>query len=324
MPLTFDYPLEQLKTYQGINPRPADFDAYWEKALVEMYSVDPAVELVPAEFQVPGADCFHLYFNGVGGARVHVKFLRPAKVTSLCPAVLMFHGYSGDSNDWSHKLGYVSQGFVVAALDSRGQGGLSEDRGGVTGNTLHGHIIRGLDDALAGQPEKLLYRQHFLDTAQLAKIIMDMPEVDASQVCATGWSQGGALTVACAALEPRIRKAAPVYPFLSDYQRVWEMDQARDAYVELKEYFRHFDPQHAREAAIFEKLGYVDVQYLAPRIQADILWGTGLMDTICPPSSQFAAFNKITSRKAMAIFPDFGHEELPGLNDQIFQFFLKS
>ena len=135
-------------------------------------------------------------------------------------------------------------------------------------------------------------------------------------------SQGGALTVACAALEPRIKKAAPVYPFLSDYKRVWEMDQARDAYVELKEYFRHFDPQHTHEDDIFENLGYVDIQYLAPRIRADILWGTGLMDTICPPSSQFAAYNKITSRKSMAIFPDFGHEELPGLNDQIFQFFL--
>ena len=29
MPLCFDFPFEQLKTYLGINPRPADFDAYW-------------------------------------------------------------------------------------------------------------------------------------------------------------------------------------------------------------------------------------------------------------------------------------------------------
>ena len=69
-------------------------------------------------------------------------------------------------------------------------------------------------------------------------------------------------------------------------------------------------------------LGYVDIQNLAPRIRAEILWGTGLMDTVCPPSSQFAAYNKVTSPKRMAIFPDFGHEDLPGLNDQIFQFLL--
>ena len=322
MPLTFDFPLEQLKTYQGINPRPADFDEYWDRAISEMRSLDPHLALEPAEFQVPGVKCFHLYFSGVGGARVHAKFLRSEKILAPCPAVLMFHGYSCDSNDWALKLNFVAQGFVVAALDSRGQAGLSEETGGVIGNTLHGHIIRGLEDALAGRPEKLLYRQNFLDTAQLAKIVMEMPEVDAERVCATGWSQGGGLTVACAALEPRIKRAAPVYPFLSDYKRVWNMDEAKDAYEELKEFFRHFDPQHQREEAIFEKLGYIDIQNLAGRIKADVLWGTGLMDTICPPSSQFAAYNKIVSRKKMAIFPDFSHEELPGLNDQIFQFFL--
>lgn len=321
MPLTFDFPLEQLKNYKGINPRPVDFDTFWDDGLAEMRAVPPEVEMIRAEFQVAGVECWHLYFTGVGGARVHAKFLRPAQITAPCPAVLLFHGYAGNSNDWSQKLNYVAQGFVVAALDCRGQGGLSEDRGGVTGNTLHGHIIRGLDDALQGRPEKLLYRQIFLDTAQLAKIVMDMPEVDAGRVCATGWSQGGGLTVACAALEPRIQRAAPVYPFLSDYRRVWEMDLAKDAYLELKDYFRRFDPQHAREGAVFEQLGYVDVQHLARRIQAEVLWGAGLMDTICPPSSQFAAFNKITAPKNMAIFPDFGHEELPGLNDQIFQFF---
>ena len=48
--------------------------------------------------------------------------------------------------------------------------------------------------------------------------------------------------------------------------------------------------------------------------------GTGLMDTICPPRTQFAAYNKITSKKNMVIYPDFGHEGLPGLNDQAFQF----
>jgi cephalosporin-C deacetylase len=60
----------------------------------------------------------------------------------------MFHGYSGSSGDWvGEKLAYAAQGFCVAALDCRGQGGLSEDPGGVRGNTLRGHIIRGLDDA---------------------------------------------------------------------------------------------------------------------------------------------------------------------------------
>jgi cephalosporin-C deacetylase len=323
MPLTFDFPLIELESYQGISPRPQDFDAFWEKSLAEMRATDPQVELIPAEFKAANAACFHMYYTGVGGARIHAKLLQPVKPSHPHPAVLMFHGYTGDSGDWSDKLGYVSEGFTVAAMDCRGQAGLSEDRGGVTGNTLYGHIIRGLDDALNGCPEKLLFRQVFLDTAQLARIVMEMPDVDPDRVGAMGGSQGGALTVACSALEPRIKRAAPVYPFLSDYKRVWEMDQAKDAYAELQEFFRHSDPTHKLEARIFEMLGYIDIEFLASRIQAEVFWGIGLMDTICPPSSQFSVYNKIVSPKTMTIYPDFGHETLPGHNDQVFQFMMR-
>ncbi len=315
MPLV-DMPLEQLYTYQGRNPRPADFDAYWATAIAEMQAIDPQIELRPHGLKTKSAECFDLFYTGVGGARVHAKYLRPKGDSGPHPAVLMFHGYSGSCGDWQDKLSYVSQGYSVAALDCRGQGGYSEDVGGVKGNTLRGHIIRGLDDA----PEKLLFRSLFLDTAQLAKIVMGFPEVDADRVGATGGSQGGGLTLACAALEPRIKKAAPVFPFLCDYQRVWEMDLAVAAYEELKQYFRNFDPLHESEAEIFQKLGYIDNQHLADRIKAEILMPIGLMDTICPPSTQFAAYNRIKSKKSLLIYPDFGHEGLPGSSDKIFDF----
>ncbi len=316
MPLTFDFPLETLKTYTGINPRPSDFDAFWDARLEQMHALDPQVELKPAAFSTPFAECFHLYFTGVAGSRVHAKLLRPRHADTPHPALLMFHGYSANSGDWCDKLGYVAAGYTVAALDCRGQGGRSEDRGGTVGNTLHGHIIRGLDDT----PERMLFVRIFLDTAQLARIVMDMPDVDAARVGVAGGSQGGALTLACAALEPRVRRAAPVYPFLCDYKRVWEMDQAKDAYGELKDYFRRFDPTHAREADVFVKLGYIDVQHLVPRIKARVLMATALMDTVCPPSTQFAAYNKIVSKKNMVLYPDFGHEHLPGHDDKVFGF----
>lgn len=316
MPLV-DMPLDRLHEYKGLNPRPSDFEEYWDTALEEMRSLDPQVELVPYPLKSRFAECFDLYYTGVGGARVHAKYLRPKAAPEPHPAVLMFHGYSGSSGDWHDKLSYVSQGYSVAALDCRGQGGYSEDVGGIKGNTLRGHIIRGLDDA----PEKLLYRSLYLDTAQLAQIVMNMPEVDAARIGATGGSQGGGLTLACAALEPRIKKAAPVFPFLCDYQRVWEMDLASNAYEELKTFFRNFDPRHEREEEIFTRLGYIDNQHLAHRIRAEVLMPVGLMDTICPPSTQFAAYNKIRSPKRLLIYPDFGHEGLPGSGDRIFDFF---
>jgi len=319
MPL-IDLPLPELYRYNGRNPKPNDFEAYWQRAVNQLDDIDPELRLHPVDpVGASQAECFDLWFTGAGGARVYAKFLRPHHRPTPCPAVLMFHGYAGDSGNWHEKLAYVSEGFCVAALDVRGQGGRSEDVGGVKGNTLRGHIIRGLEDHV----DKLLYRDIYLDTVRLARLVMAMPEVDETRVGATGGSQGGALTLAAAALEPRIRLAAPIYPFLCDYLRVWEMDLAKDAYGELREWFRRFDPTHARQQEIFERLGYIDNQFLAPRIQAEILMGTALMDPICPPSTQFAAYNRIQSAKEIVIYPDFGHEDLPGMRDRIFRFLMQ-
>ncbi|MBN1546328.1 MAG: acetylxylan esterase [Syntrophaceae bacterium] len=319
MPIV-DMSLEKLREYEGINPRPADFDGFWDSSLAQMHAIDPEIELVQASFKAPNVECFDLYFTGIGGARIHAKYLRPTNAKAPHPGFVEFHGCSGSSGDWSSKLNYVSAGFSVMSLDCRGQAGLSEDITPVKGNTLNGHIIRGL---IEDSPEKLYYRNVFLDTAQLAGIMMGREEVDPKRVVAHGGSQGGGLTLACAALEPRICRAAPAFPFLCDYKRVWDMDLDQAAYKELRDYFRNFDPRHEKENEIFTKLGYIDNQHLAPRIKAEIKMGTGLIDTVCPPSTQFAAFNKITSKKDTVIYPDFGHEGLPGFNDIVFQWFME-
>ena len=316
MPL-IDKPLKELQSYRGITPVPSDFDEYWAVALKELEANDPKPELVPSKTIHPHhAECFDLWFRGVGGARIHAQYMRPKKHQVAGPALLQFHGYSMNSGDWVDKLGYVGQGIAVAALDCRGQGGASEDNTPVKGDTLNGHFIRGLSDA----PDKLLFRRIFLDAVQLARIVMSFPEINPARVGTTGASQGGALSIACAALEPRISRCVSIFPFLSDYQRVWELDLAKEAYAELRTFFRTFDPRHEREREIFTRLGYIDVKNLAPRIQAKVLMGLSLMDPSCPPSTQFAVYNQIKSEKECAIYPDFAHETLPGFSDLAFNF----
>ena len=313
MPLV-DLPLDALHRYEGRNPRPADFDAYWDRALAELDATDPDVSLTPVPLPVDWAEAFDLEFTGVGGARVYAKLLQPKRPSGA--ALLGFHGYSMSSGDWTDRLGYVANGMTVAAMDCRGQGGRSEDPGGARGNTLNGHIIRGLAD----HEDRLYYRGVFLDTAQLARVVMGLDGVDPSRVGAYGGSQGGGLVLACGALEPRLKRIAPWHPFLSDYLRVWEMDLDVAAYDELRAFFRRFDPRHERHDLTFNRLGYIDVQHLAPRIRAEVLLTTGLMDTVTPPSTVFAAYNKITAPKRLSIYPDFGHEGMPGMNDEVYGF----
>lgn len=316
MPATFDMPLEELRRYRGTSPKPADFDAFWDRGLAEIAALGTDFDLQDADFGTPFAQCEHLVFRGVGNARIHARLVRPRKKQTRGPALLWFHGLGSRAMEWVHMLPYVAMGFTVAAMDCRGQSGRSEDGGAVRGTTLHGHILRGLEDG----PERMLYRHIFLDAAQLARIVATLPSVDPDRVATTGWSQGGALALVCAALEPRIFRAAPVYPYLCDYRRVYELDLDVDAYGELRDWFRYIDPLHRREAEIFERLGYIDVQHFCPRIRGEVFMATGLMDETCPPSTQFAAFNRIGSPKSMDVYPDFAHEDLPDHPDRIFRF----
>ncbi|MDO4294392.1 MAG: acetylxylan esterase [Eubacteriales bacterium] len=309
-------PLEQMKTYRGTNPRPADFDEFWDRGLAQAAACETKVELKPAEFQAKGCECFDLYFSGVDGARIYAQYLRPAGVSEKVPVVFWFHGYSGNSGDWFTKLSWVQQGFAVAAMDCRGQGGKSQDPGGALGSTYIGHIIRGLDDSA----EKLLFRQTFLDTVMLVRAVSAFSEIDETRMAVYGGSQGGGLSLVCAALNPQICCAAVQFPFLCDYKRVYDLDCMGSAYEELRYFFRTADPRHERETEFFTRLGYIDVQYLAERIRADVLWGTALKDQACPASTQFAAYNRLTCKKEMVIYPDFGHEDIRDYMDLGFQF----
>ncbi len=318
MPLQFDMPYEELLIYGGSSPKPDDFDAFWDRSLEELAEVDPDISIEPSSFSAPHAECFDLIFTGTGGSRVYSKLLRPKGAgISERPAFIEFHGYGGSSQDWFNYLGWVGAGYTVAAMDCRGQGGMSEDRGCVSGTTRVGHIVRGIED----DPENMLFRNVFLDTARLTQIVSALPYVNSKRVSVGGGSQGGGLALACAALVPDlIYKTASTFPFLSDFKRIWEMDKAVDAYDEIREYFRRRDPLHQHVDLFWEKLGYIDIQNLAPRIKSKLLMVVGLMDTICPPSTQFAAYNKISSEKELLVYKDYGHENMPQRLDKVFEF----
>ncbi len=318
MPLLFDMPLEECKKYKGINPCPKDFDEYWDSSLAEMRAIDTEIEFVPAKWNFQNVEAYDIWYTGVGGARIHGRCVKPKNLTKPAKTILMLHGYSGQGDDFPALLSWAAQGHVAFSVDARGQAGYSEDVGGVKGNTLSGHIIRGLDDE---DPKKLLFRAIFLDCAQLAYLVMKLDFVDEKDVCCMGGSQGGGLSTACASLEPRIKKASITYPFLTDYKRIWMIDLYKDAYSELSWYFRNRDPHHEREEEIWTKLGYIDVHHLARRIKAEVLMNTGLNDTVCPPSTQFAVYNNISSKKRHKFWFDYGHEGLPNEWNVISDFF---
>lgn len=309
--------INELLQYNGASPCPEDIDKYWDEAVAEMKATAPDVELIKV-WDLPIVECFDMYYTGAGGARIHAKLARPKNITNPTGAVIMFHGYHVRFPEWLRLLFFAGQGFCVAAMDCRGQAGLSEDNSSCTGTTVEGHIIRG---AFESDPGKLLYRSIFLDAAQLAGIVADMDCVDENRLYTFGGSQGGAISLACASLEPRIKKTFPYCPFLCDYKKAYELGGV--AFTEIEQYFVRSDPRHETGDALFERLGYIDIQNLVHRLKADVKMAVGLKDTSCPPQTQFAMFNKIPTNKEYILYPDYGHADYPEVFDLALRWFLE-
>lgn len=94
MPL-IDMPVEKLKTYEGRNPRPADFDEFWDRSLAEMNAIDPEATFTPVPFPSSVMECFDLRFTSTKGARIHAKVMMATSLMdTTCPPSTQFAAYN--------------------------------------------------------------------------------------------------------------------------------------------------------------------------------------------------------------------------------------
>ncbi|MGL4976400.1 MAG: acetylxylan esterase [Cetobacterium sp.] len=307
-----DLPLSELKKYKGRDICPADIDEFWKKSVEKLSKSDADVRITPAEFKSPVADCYDLVFKSFDGEDIYVKMMLPKNIKKQVPAIVQFHGYGGYSDEWSKKIGYVASGNAFFSMDCRDQMGKSGESHFKTGN-----LVRGVLDGAESYFWKV-----YLDVKRVLDIVFNNENIDKERVATLGYSQGGALALVGGALDNRVSKVFSVYPYLSDFKRVWEMDFGGFAYNELRDLFRYYDPQHLKEDEIFKNLAYIDIKNLTKNITGDVVMVTGLMDNICAPSTQFAAYNNIDAKKEHLIYPEYGHENIPGLEDIIYNWLL--
>ncbi|HET1815219.1 TPA: acetylxylan esterase [Streptococcus pneumoniae] len=291
--------LEEIKTYRGRDEVPEDFDAFWDGE-VKNVSTLPSYHLEERDFHIPQVKCYELTFEGSKEGKVYARIVLP-KSEEKVPLIFHFHGYMGRGWDWADMLG---------------QSGYSQDGlRSPLGNTVKGHIIRG---AMEGR-DHLFYKDVYLDIYQLVEIVASLSQVDEKRLSSYGASQGGALALVAAALNPRIQKTVAIYPFLSDFRRVIEIGNTSEAYDELFRYFKFHDPFHETEEEIMATLAYIDVKNLAHRIQGEVKMITGLDDDVCYPITQFAIYNRLTCDKTYRIMPEYAHETMNVfVNDQVY------
>jgi len=137
------------------------------------------------------------------------------------PAVLLSAGHTALGKTENHRIAanLAAKGFVALAYDPIGLGERMQAFDARIGRSIAGccaneHLQAGAQSMLAGQS---VARYFIHDAVRALDYIESRPEVDASRIGAAGCSGGGCLTTYIAALDLRIKAAAPAC-FLNSFR----------------------------------------------------------------------------------------------------------
>lgn len=306
----FDLPLEELTGYRPDLPEPPDLQQFWAGTLEDAarHPLDPV--FAPHDSPLRTVEVLDASFAGFGGQRVSAWLLLPRHRSGPLPCVVQYVGYGGGRGLPHEELTWSALGYAHLVMDTRGQG--SAWRSGVTpdldpgGSPPHapGFLTQGLPD-----PDRLYYRRLYVDAVRAIDAAAAHPDVDPAALVTAGASQGGGLSVAASVLRGWLG-AGPVaavladVPFLAHFRRAAEL-AADSPYEELVEWLH---THRAQADAAFAALAYVDVAVLAPHGRAPSLWSVAVRDTVCPPSTVFAAHNRYGGPAEMCVWEWNEHE----------------
>lgn len=303
MPL-LDMSLEEMREYKPAREEPADFEAFWARALAEARAQDLKAVFEPVESGLETLDVFDVTFSGFNGDRIKGWYMLPRGARAPLPGVVEYIGYGGGRGfpvDW---LAFPSAGFAYLVMDTRGQGsafrrGDTPDMPNGANPSVPGFMTQGILD-----PQTYYYHRVYVDAARAVDAIRSRGEVDSSRIAVTGGSQGGALSVSTAGLMPDVAICMPDVPFLSHFRRAVEITPG-DPYQEIARYLK---VHREKIDTVFRTLSYFDGLNFAARMQAEAFYSVAVMDTVCPASTVFASYNHVAGTKDIKVYYFNDHE----------------
>lgn len=289
----------------------ADFDAFWDKTLAELRAttLDAKTERVKAFEDHPTFEIYDVTFNTWDQQRAHAMLFIPKGIATPAPAIVTAHpGTTGFG--------------VTKRPDGLYGSEIRQDKRFVTIVPL----IRGHAPDAAGIPfnppwwgplgdrDTYVARAWYCNMVRAVDYLATRPElVDMKRVIVRGGSQGGALALVTAGLDPRVAVCLADCP-------------ANCQPSEIMENYPSFGPsagqvpQGKTLAEVEKALSYYNPANFCPRIKCPAYVGSNIGDLTVHSMGPLAAYHNLTgvSQDSKAFYPGFTHfhGSGPGLWDK--------
>lgn len=301
------YSPAEIKSYTEL---PSDFVSFWKKTLQDnrKTALKPEVTYLK-KYSTDSIDVFLVKLNINKEGRCLYGYMAKPKAKGKYP--VLFTPPGAGTRRIIPILDYAKQGFISLNIEIHGlnpelpEADYNKERA-----TRNAYFYNGIANR-----ETYYYKDVYLGCSRAVDFLCSLPEFDGRHVAVTGGSQGGALTIVTAALNPRVTCLAAFYPALSDvtgflhnraggWPKFFSSDKADK---QLKGV--------SKEIAV-KTLSYYDVVNFARQLKAPGFYSFGYCDETCSPTSVWSVMNSITAPKTIVITPTSGHWRFPATNQE--------
>lgn len=300
----------------GFNPEeikpaienPADFVQFWQQAKSDLAKIpiDAKMVLLP-ERCTETVNVYQVNLqNYREGARLYGILCVPKKEGKY-PALLKVPGagirpYFGDVTN-------AEKGIITFEI---GIHGIPVTLGQDVYNNLSAGALNGYPNINLDDRDRYYYKRVYIGCVRANDFLVSLPQFDGTNLAVTGGSQGGALSIVTAALDPRVKWLAAYYPALSDLTGY--LKGRAGGWPHL---FDKNNLSFNNKKEKIETCKYYDVVNFARLIKVPGMYSWGFNDETCPPTSMYAAYNVIPATKSLFLSLETGHWTYPEQNEKL-------
>ncbi|MES2266411.1 MAG: acetylxylan esterase [Bacteroidota bacterium] len=274
--------------------KPADFDAFWQKAKDELAKVPPQFKVTPMpKMNTDNRKVFAIEMRSLGNYLIKGWMTVPInKNKDRKFSVLL--GLPGYQVNLAPITG-LDEDLAIITLNVRGQG---NSRGPID-TRRDEFIFYRIEDR-----DNYVMRGVIMDCIRAVDFVYSQPYLKHDNILVSGGSMGGYLALATASLDKRVNLCSAQNPILCDVNNLdgevtWPIN-------DIKKYVK------TQPGLTFNKvlsnLNYYDGKNFAAGVKTNMIMGIGLLDPYAPPANEYATYNIIPGKKRLMVFKDLGHE----------------